>query len=267
MKSRQLRRTHKLKALVDPFLTFDAEQINAARLEHLATLGLSISGKNVLELGAGIGKLTGFFLRRDSKVLVTEGRLDLVQIIRERGFQNHNSNVLDVIQLDVEEINTSTIERLKKYTQKTHGEPETKKCPEGFEVIFCYGLLYHLSNPESALKFLGELAHESKGLLLLETVVDSSTETFDQVDETNHSNQALKLGSRPNPNYILELIKENFKYSYVSLTQPNHPDFQKDPISTHSITGRSRMIFIGSNKRLVNKFLHTSLPDKFLESF
>jgi 2-polyprenyl-3-methyl-5-hydroxy-6-metoxy-1,4-benzoquinol methylase len=247
----------KKQALVGPFLTFDAEQINAARLEHLATLGLSISGKNVLELGAGIGKLTGFFLRRDNKVLVTEGRSELVQIIKEKGFQQWNANIVDVIQLDVEEIDETTIEKLNKYTVNPQ---------EGFEVIFCYGLLYHLSNPDSTLKVLGELAHKSTGLLLLETVVESSTETFNQVDETKHSNQALKLGSRPNPRYILQLIKENFKHGYVSVTQPNHSDFQKDSNSTDSVTGRSRMIFVGSNKKLDNRYLQSSIPEKFSES-
>lgn len=263
----KLPRTHKYRELVDPFLTFDAEQINAARLEHLATLGLDISSKSVLELGAGIGKLTGFFLRRNSRVLVTEGRPELVKIIRARGYSNYQPNVLDIIELDVEEINASTIETLKSYVNHTHGDDGSKKGLEGFEVIFCYGLLYHLSNPESALKFFGELAHKSCGLLLLETVVDSNAETFNQVVETNHSNQALKLGSRPNPNYILQLIKQNFEYSYVSVTQPNHSDFQRDPNSTQSITGRSRMIFIGSNKKLTSKSLRASVPKKFSGSF
>ena len=50
--------------------------INARRLEHLATLGLPLRGTRVLELGAGIGDLTSFFLDRDCTVLALEGRAE-----------------------------------------------------------------------------------------------------------------------------------------------------------------------------------------------
>jgi len=44
------------------FLEPNALALNQARLNHLATLDLPIDGKSVLEVGAGIGLLTGFFL-------------------------------------------------------------------------------------------------------------------------------------------------------------------------------------------------------------
>lgn len=45
---------------------------NARRQEHLATLGLDLGNKSVLEVGAGIGDHTQFFLDRGCKVLCTE---------------------------------------------------------------------------------------------------------------------------------------------------------------------------------------------------
>ena len=38
-----------------------AKDINETRLNHLASLGLKIENSTVLEVGAGIGLLTGFF--------------------------------------------------------------------------------------------------------------------------------------------------------------------------------------------------------------
>ena len=47
---------------------------NARRLEHLASLRLDLAGKRVLEVGAGIGDHTTFFLDRDCTVVATEPR-------------------------------------------------------------------------------------------------------------------------------------------------------------------------------------------------
>ena len=43
------------------FLQPEALALNEARLRHLASLGLLLEGKTVLEVGAGIGLLTHFF--------------------------------------------------------------------------------------------------------------------------------------------------------------------------------------------------------------
>ena len=53
------------------FLTY--AQIIKARLDHLASLNLDISEKSVLEVGAGIGLLTGFFEDRGCSILSLKG--------------------------------------------------------------------------------------------------------------------------------------------------------------------------------------------------
>ena len=45
---------------------------NARRQEHLASLGLDLRHKSVLELGAGVGDHTVFFLDRDCVVTSVE---------------------------------------------------------------------------------------------------------------------------------------------------------------------------------------------------
>ena len=53
---------------------FQYLRLNARRLEHLASLGLPIAGGEVLEVGAGIGDLTSFFLDRGCSVTAIQPR-------------------------------------------------------------------------------------------------------------------------------------------------------------------------------------------------
>ena len=66
------------------FLTPGAVDINRARQAHLASLGLDLRGKRVLEVGAGIGLHTPFFLERGCEVTVTDGRPENVAEIARR---------------------------------------------------------------------------------------------------------------------------------------------------------------------------------------
>src|SRR5260221_131264 len=56
---------------------------NARRLEHLASLGIDLFDKSVLEVGAGIGDLTSFFLDRGCTVTSVEARADNVRQFAE----------------------------------------------------------------------------------------------------------------------------------------------------------------------------------------
>src|SRR4051812_21709707 len=70
---------------------------NQRRQEHLASLNLPIPGKTVLEIGAGIGDHTHFFINRDCKAVVTEGRAENVEILKRRYSDK------EVHQLDMEQ--------------------------------------------------------------------------------------------------------------------------------------------------------------------
>jgi hypothetical protein len=71
-----------------------------------------------------------------------------------------------------------------------------------FDVVFGYGLLYHVENPAAALR---NMAAVCKELLLLETIVcdyDKPVVVFD--DETKTVSQALDgVGSRPSPSFVV----------------------------------------------------------------
>lgn len=222
------RRTHRFW----PFLEPDAIAINDARMNHLATLQLPIEGKSVLEVGAGIGLLTGFFEERRCRILSTDARADNIAEIKRRHPQRN------VAVLDLE--HPSRVAALGK-----------------FDVVFCYGTLYHLASPEPALEALAGVSD----LILLETCLSRDDgETVASVEESSTINQAYSgHGSRPTRAWVLNRLRKFWGHGYLSVTQPSHPDF---PLEwTGSAAGsNTRAIFVGSRTPLANALLTTDIP-------
>ena len=211
------------------FLDPDALIINQARQEHLASLDLDLDGKTVIEVGAGIGLHTDFFLKRGCEVTVTDGASVNVGEIKRR-HPGLRSFVLDL-------------------------EDERSLRDLGvFDIIYCYGLLYHMSNPDSVLRRLGEIC---QGQILLELICGLDTEdTVMYVDDPAGLNQStVGRGCRPSRRWILNKLKEYFGYGYICATQPDHPDFPTD--WTLATQYNTRAIFVGSKTTLRNSFLVT----------
>jgi SAM-dependent methyltransferase len=211
---------------IDCFDTPEAAELNAARLEHLASLGLPLTARTVLEVGAGVGQLTGFFTSRGCRVVATEARADNVDELRRRRPD------VAVVQADVEE----RLERL-----------------GHFEVVFCYGLLYHLENPLRALRNMSAVCDD---LLLIETIVcDAPAPVLRLDDETKAVNQALRgVAHRPSPSYLaLALNRIGFDDVYAVTRPPAHPEYEFERVGDSSITreGRPlRAVFVASRSPL-----------------
>ncbi|MBX9771079.1 MAG: class I SAM-dependent methyltransferase, partial [Candidatus Obscuribacterales bacterium] len=109
------------------FISFEYQRHNQRRLEHLAGLGLDLSNKHVLELGAGIGDHTSFFLDRNCEVTISEPRKENLEILKLR------FPTKEILSLDLE--SPSPLNRQ-------------------FDIVYCYGVLYHLADPEKALRFM-----------------------------------------------------------------------------------------------------------------
>lgn len=211
------------------FLYPDALAINSARQDHLASLGLDLVNKTVIEVGAGIGLHTPFFLERGCDVTVTDGAPPNVQEIKRR----HPD--LPSFVLDLED------ER----SLQDLGE---------FDVVYCYGLLYHMSNPDSVLRRLSEICRDK---LLLELICSPSTESVvDLVSDPAGLNQStIGAGCRPSRSWILERLRDYWGHGYISATQPDHRDFPLDwSIPT---SGNTRAIFVGSKQAITNPLLLT----------
>ena len=221
----------------DPFSVFlapNAHAINHARQAHLASLGLDLKGKSVLEVGAGIGLHTPFFLERGCTVTVTDGRAENVAEIARR----HPGVKTAIVDLEVDR----PIELGR------------------FDVIYCYGLLYHLSNPQRA---LARLADVCDGQLLLETAVSPGThDELLLVRDPDAFNQAISgIGCRPTRLWILNRLKSLFGYGYIPRTQPDHVDFPADWVHT-PIQTMHRSIFVGSRTPLALPTLTDAVPSE-----
>jgi len=214
------------------FDTPEAQQINQARMEHLDSLSLSLDHKSVLDVGCGIGYLAQFFLQKKCQVLAIDGRKENIAELKFR-YPNLKAKVLDV--------ETDNLSKLGK-----------------FEVVFCYGLLYHLSQPELVLK---KLAQRARKLLLLETcILDKKGVALQIVKDPNTRNQGLReQGCRPTPTFVFHILKKaGFRFIYRPKKTPRHPDFQfiylndnKDTRDGHLL----RQIFVVSHVKLTNSNL------------
>ena len=127
-----------------PFHSFYVLRHTQRRQEHLATLGLPIAGASVLEVGAGIGDHTSFFLDRNCDVVITEPREINLSVIRSRFPDN------TVVRLNLDKPDSECLSKQK------------------FDIVYCYGVLYHLSNPEGALEFMAKCCRK---MLLVDTCV------------------------------------------------------------------------------------------------
>jgi SAM-dependent methyltransferase len=215
------------------FLASDAKAINRARQQHLASLDLDLGGKKVLEVGAGIGLHTPFFLERGCEVTVTDGRAENVAEIARR------LPTVRTAMVDLE-------------ADKSLGELGR------FDIVYCYGLLYHLGNPERALARLAEVCD---GMLLLETAV--SPGNHDEllfVRDPDYLNQAVSgVGCRPTRLWVLNRLRMLFGHAYIPHTQPDHVDvpfdWKQPPIQL-----MYRSIFVGSRAPLSQPTLADTVP-------
>jgi SAM-dependent methyltransferase len=202
-----------------PFDTPEALAINKARLDHLdSLLGDYLRGKRVLEVGSGVGNLSSFFYERGCRVISVEGRWELCAEHLRRHPDRHGF----VINADIREPAVLT-----RYGQH--------------EIVFCYGTLYHVGNPERVLENLAEVCLET---LLLETIVSPDPKLHNKpniVRESSDIDQSLDgYGCRPGTAWLTRELCRHFEHVWVPETQPDHPAFQKDVLTPRRIIIASR---------------------------
>jgi 2-polyprenyl-3-methyl-5-hydroxy-6-metoxy-1,4-benzoquinol methylase len=204
-----------------------ASAINVARMNFVTSLGLPLAGKRVLDIGAGVGHFSHLYSRLGATVVAVEGRDENVAVLRQR-YPDVTAHVGDVQSMDLAGLGD-------------------------FDIVHCFGLLYHLDSPVAALRRIETVC---RGLLLLETMVcDAAQPMMVLADETMAVNQALSgLGCRPSPAFIaLALNRVGFPYVYGAAAPPDHPDFKfewRDSMDTMRDGRPLRAAFIASRHPL-----------------
>lgn len=210
---------------------------NQRRLEHLASLGLDLHNKSVLETGAGVGDHTSFYLDRECSVVAIEIRPENLHIMHKKFSKYKN---LKIFPMDMDNPKDIDIQE--------------------FDIVHCYGLLYHLSKPEQALEFM---SRHCKGIMLLETCVSyGSNPEINFVKEYSHkhSQSFFGQGCRPTRTWVWNVLSGLFEHVYTTRTQPAHEEFPLDwtiPDPNPKLLKRS--VFVASRHPLQSPYLANEL--------
>jgi hypothetical protein len=207
---------------------------NQRRLERLASLGLDLAAQTVLEVGAGIGDHTSFFLDRGSSVIVSDAQQQNLDLLRARYPE------LEIRRIDLDDA------------------PEE---PVIVDIVYCYGTLYHLKRPTEAIAWMARCARK---LLLVETCV-----AYGEMDEIHPfeeragqpDNALAGHGCRPTRAWVQRALSTGFPYVYCTTTQPWHEEFPLD-WSNAELLGKPliRAVFVASRGALDNPVLVDSIP-------
>jgi predicted O-methyltransferase YrrM/SAM-dependent methyltransferase len=216
----------------------EALSINRARQDHLASLGLDLAHKTILEVGSGVGRHTGFFEKLGCTVFSTDARPEnTTEHLRRYPYRK---GLVAVADLNI---------------------PGSHKKFGKFDVVYCYGTLYHLGDPALCLKDLSENCRE---LFLLETCVNSydNNNVNCVPEESRWKNQSFDgTGCRPARDWIVSELKKYYPYVYCTRYQPAHGDFPlKWPANPDEYTN-TRSVIVASRNPLENRSLISEIPN------
>jgi len=222
---------------MDYFYSPHYQTHNLARLSHLASLGLPLEGRRVLEVGCGPGDHTGFYLQRGCSVYAVDARLECLEALRAR------YPGVETAQVDM-------------------NAPDSLRSLGNFEVVHCYGLLYHLEDPKTG---IASMAAVCTDLLLLESCVSArrSEEVYPADELAEDFTQSVRgLGCRPTRQWLFKTLGQFFPFVYQTTTQPNHPEFPLDWSSASDEQGLIRVVLVSSRRPLETRLLSPSLLEK-----
>lgn len=212
----------------------NAQILVQAKLDHLAHLSgfLNLRGR-VLEVGCGLGHVTGFFEELGCDVVSTEGRQENIS----ENLRRHPTH--KVLRRDV-------------VVPGSHNDLGK------FDVVILYGVLYHTHNPAEV---IGDLAKLCIRFMLVSTCVASSdnyspnlvAEPKGLLDQSIHG-----MGCRPGRPWVMRELKRHFRHVYVPVYQPAHDDFRQSfPAQGDALR---RTVFIASRKPVISSFVSERLP-------
>ena len=100
-----------------------------------------------------------------------------------------------------------------------------------FDLVFCFGLLYHLENPLRAIRHLSAMTNN---LLLIEAVIFPGDEPgMVLIDEFELDDQGLEhIAFYPTESCLVKMLyRAGFLRVYGLKKQPDHPEYHQSPAS------------------------------------
>lgn len=237
-KRAELEKLQRDTGCLDSFSSDYYQNHNRKRFEHLASLDLIAPGSTVLEVGAGIGDHTAFLLDSGCKITSTDARQMNLDVLRSE-YPDIDARILNM----------------------DNPPPDFN---EKFDIVYCYGLLYHLKEPAMAIKFMSNIC---KKILLLETRVSfGGEESLNPVFENQEhlGTAASGVGCRPTRKWVYNQLRLHYEFVYIPATQPDHNEFPLDwnlPEDKQKKTnGGPRAVFIASRQKFENDLLLNEIP-------
>ena len=209
------------------------KEITNARLRHFESLSLPLSGKSVIDVGCGVGHFSTFLAEQGADVFCVDGRTENIEKLREL-YPYRKFVVVDVESSDL----------------LAHGN---------FDVVFCYGLLYHLSDPFGFIKNASKICKE---MMIIETCIMDATDPVVRLvpeDQQNATQSLHPMGCRPSPSYVNTCLKlSGFEFIYKPVTLPAHPQFDYSLKNDYSYWKQGHLIrdiFIASRNKISTNLL------------
>jgi SAM-dependent methyltransferase len=196
---------------------FDAghyESLNTSRgavvSAILSELSAPLALHSAIDVGCGLGHFSGLLKSLDLRVTAVDGRPQNVQEAQRR-YPDIPFRVCDA------------------------QEPALSDFGR-FDLVFCFGLLYHLENPLATIRTLQGMTAK---LLLVESVIFPGNEPIMAlVDEGNTEDQGLNhIAFYPTEACLTKMLyRAGFENVYEFTTQPDHPEYRSTQTSRRTRT-------------------------------
>src|SRR5581483_7135028 len=97
-----------------------------------------------------------------------------------------------------------------------------------FDVVHCYGILYHLERPAD---LIAQIGRSCRNVAIVETcVLATDSPRSDLVEEAaaDFTQSFTGRGCRPGRRWVFEELRRHFPFVYHTRTQPDHAEFPLD---------------------------------------
>lgn len=181
------------------------DALNAARGETVARLLPELKQRlnleTALDLGCGLGHYAKLLHGHGLDVLAVDGRSENVEEARRRHPQ---------LKFQVADAQDPNLAQLGK-----------------FDLVFCFGLLYHLENPFRVIRSIAKL---SSKLILIEGIVYPSPEpAMVLMDENTGVDQGLNyMAFYPSESCLIKMLRRSgLSHCYNPVPMPAHPEYHR----------------------------------------